>query len=259
MKQNIYFNGKHWHCLSIFYNRKGWAKLLSFVREFYRSNIKNIDFIYYTFSTLNGDRLDVILSFKTSKLSKSHIEKFFNAFLQENPSEDIKDEEWQAKVIWMPYANNSIEWNKFHLPMKILTNSELKKSAMLQSVIGLLMSSFFQDIQSIPIFLNIQMLKHLIEQHIDIFPDYVDDESVRINISAIDSYFTFKPKDILLFNMLSQWQNNNLFQYKKNPLSHYLDVYVMIREQYCCYDEGNQILSSIVLKFYKAKLKNWSI
>ncbi|MGP1547639.1 MAG: SPASM domain-containing protein [Prevotella sp.] len=41
MKQNIYFNGKQWHCLSIFYNRKGWAKLLTFVQKFYLRNIKN--------------------------------------------------------------------------------------------------------------------------------------------------------------------------------------------------------------------------
>ena len=152
-----------WFCISIYYSRKEWGKLIQEIRSFCK--IKESLFSHYIIylSEYYGENIQLVLSLPANNNDLDSIlketDKHFRSYILNNPSCETKPCHY-GKTIWCNYENNSIEWNIFEF-------SHMTKGRYLnfsQATTSLMIDLFDDDYSidnniSIAIFLCAKMLK----------------------------------------------------------------------------------------------------
>lgn len=163
-QKQLHINGITWHCLSIFYAREHIAVLLNAIKDFCESNKKELKHWSMYFSKEQGERINLVF-ISEEQHSKTFVvltEQFFERFLKENPSERLEPIPY-GFMIWMPYPNNSLVWNSFHIPHFLFANQEIRdfcqESSLLITHLYDAESSYIENVPSIATFLSVQIQK----------------------------------------------------------------------------------------------------
>lgn len=257
---NLYIehNNTRWYCLSIFYNRKGWLTLLRQLREFFLSHEGRLKNFHFRFSTLGGMRLDVIFTFYEENVNIQEIEALFLKFITTHPSSNEGCMDWVSHSIWMHYENNTLVWKKIHIPTILLEESSFKRSLKLITLLGMELSQQVEDIENIPLFLLVRLLKHPISQRIDIFSQFPFQESYAHlkGLKELDTYLYYQAPNHRLHQLLEKWDDCNEKLYNVFPQEKFfLDMYIAIREQYAASEGMNELLSQILRSYFYLKIK----
>ena len=183
-----------WFCISLFYSRKDWGKLIQEIRLFYEHNKLLFNYCIIYFSEYKGEHIRLALSLSADNdldLIQENTDRHFRSYILNNPSDETKPFQY-GKNLWCNYNNNSIAWNRFEFSPakdgKDLDFLQITSSMM----IDLLEGDFsLNNILSITIFLNTKILKiHSVilgeQSHIII------DNALRelTQIPAYQSFFT---------------------------------------------------------------------
>jgi len=151
-----------WFCISFFYSRKDWGKILKEIFSYYKQNESLFKCCMVYLSDDRGEHIRLELSLSTDNdldLIQKETDKHFRSFIASNPSCEAKSFDYGEKI-WCNYANNSIEWNRFKFNHSA-NNSYFDFS---QST-SYLMIDFLEDDYSLDnafstaIFLSVKMLK----------------------------------------------------------------------------------------------------
>ncbi len=251
-------NGTNWYCLSVFYAKKRWIYLLRCLRKFYNAYELSLDFFYFRFSAIGGERLDVIMTFRVDYIRPEDIETFFRNFIKNNPSRQDFDNEWISHSIWMPYKNDSVEWKKFHMPGFIFKDDATRENLCNLSVVGLYLSELVDDIDSVLLFLLVKLLRYPILYKVDIFSQLHSACSVPFisQLEVLDSYLNYQFQEFLPAYCLSKWENSNEIYCLKKQYEHFWGTYVSLREQYGVIGKPvNEILTCILIEYLHNRIK----
>ena len=104
-----------WFCISLFYSRKEWGKLMQVIRTFYKQNELLFNNCIIYLSEDKGEHIRLALSLSADNdlnLIQQETDRYFRSFISNNPSNEAKPFQY-GKSIWGNYTNNSIEWNRF--------------------------------------------------------------------------------------------------------------------------------------------------
>lgn len=246
--------------LSIFYSRTEWAVLLKEISKFYMAHKNLISFIYFRFSFYLGDHIDLIIN--SCYLDKVQLYEAFQDFVTKSPSDASQLYEWRGYDLWQHYENNTVHVDIFHFDDRIINykKKELDFISMLSRA-GLNICGSFDDIDSIYLFLIVQVLKYPIMRK-DKFLNWV---GINVNheivssdvINLLDSYFLFSPTDGRLYKDVRSWESYNNDMFNKNvsqKVSYFFYVYNEIKLQYNIGGYQNEILSSVIMSYYQAKI-----
>lgn len=259
MKTHFFeIDGINWYCLSIFYAKNQWIYLLRHLKKFYKTYELLLDFFYYRFSIISGERLDLIMTFKVDDIISDDIEAFFQDFVKKNPSKQDNNNKWISHTIWMPYNNNSIEWKKIHIPDIILKDNVTREELFQVSIIGLYLSDLIEDIDSILLFLLVKILKYPILQKLDIFSQLYCSDSLQLvlNTELLDAYLNYQFQEHFPKQCLSKWEKCNELHYLENQKEHFFNAYVNLREQYGVISKKkNEQLTYILIEYLREKIK----
>jgi hypothetical protein len=117
------------------------------------------------FSREQGERVNLV--FIPEKIEIEHtlplrIEQFFEQFLKENPSENLYAIPY-GSILWIPYPNNSLVWNAFHIPCFLFESQKIRDFAQTTSALIANLydaeSSYEENVASISIFLSVKLQK----------------------------------------------------------------------------------------------------
>ena len=104
-----------WFCISLYYSRKEWGRLLREVQTFYENKKPLFEHYIIQLSEENGEHIQLALSL-SSESNLEAIQKqtdiYFRAFMSSYPSTEPKPFRYGARI-WGNYTNNSVEWNRF--------------------------------------------------------------------------------------------------------------------------------------------------
>jgi hypothetical protein len=189
----LHINGITWHCLSIFYARKNIAVLLNAINDFCETNKTYLKHWSMYFSRELGERINLVfISENQNQEISALIEEYFERFLKENPSEDLHSIPY-GFILWIPYSNNSLVWNAFHIPHFLFTSKEIRDFAQATSqlIVGLYdaESSCKENTTAIALFMFVKLWK---KQGL-ILPETVDPEIVE----TLQSYWEYEEDDLL--------------------------------------------------------------
>lgn len=246
--------------LSIFYGRNQWAVLLKEISYFYVTHKNLISFIYFRFSYYLGDHIDLVVD--SCFLDKVQLYEVFQDFVTNTPSDTSQLLEWRGYDLWKHYDNNTVYADIFHFDDRIIycKNKELNFISMLSRA-GLNICVNFDDIDSIYLFLIVQALKYPIMRK----DKFLNGVGINVNheivssdvINLLDSYLLFCPMDGSLYEEVLLWEtyNNNIFHKSVlQKVSYFYFVYNEIKLQYNIGGYQNEILSSVIMSYYQAKI-----
>ena len=104
-----------WFCISLYYARKEWGRLLREIQTFYESKKPLFEHYIIQLSEESGEHVQLALSLPTdSDLEEIQKETdiYFRDFMSSHPSSDPKPFRYGARI-WGYYNNNSVEWNRY--------------------------------------------------------------------------------------------------------------------------------------------------
>ena len=112
--------------------------------------------------------------------------------MKEKPSENLHPIPYGSSI-WLPYPNNSLVWNGFHIPYFLFTSQEIRDFSQATSFLIANLydgeSSYNENVLSIAAFLSVQLRK---QQNIAL-PTIADTESAE----TIQSYWDWEDEDLL--------------------------------------------------------------
>lgn len=206
----VVINGITWYCLSVFYARKDFHKIIFAAKSFYHDNKDTLTHFSMYSSTMQGERLDIVISSKQEYKEKifTKMDDFFQNFVNTIPSNSNYSFP-NGNVLWCDYKNNNVVWNKFHIPHFFIFNEDC--------------TDFFH---------NASIL---------IFEFYDESMSYADNITTLNAFFTTK---LYLSSLSDDSQKlfiNQLksFDFEKSTVSENLEVI----SQYCLYVAEEELQS----------------
>ena len=180
-----------WFCISLYYSRKEWGKLMQEIRSFCKSKESLFSHKIIYLSEYYGENIQLVFSLPANnndlELIQEETDSHFRSYILNNPSGETKPCHY-GKTIWCNYTNNSIEWNIFEF-------SHMTKSRYLNFLhaTSSLMIDLFEDDYSINntisivIFLSVKMLK--------IYSVISDNQSVGNIINKVANNLLYKSRD----------------------------------------------------------------
>ena len=104
-----------WFCISLYYSRKEWGRLLREIRSYYEMKKPLFTHCTLFLSEEHGEHVQVALSLSADsdlEALQQETDDYFRAFMSSYPSFEPKPFRYGAHL-WGNYANNSVEWNRF--------------------------------------------------------------------------------------------------------------------------------------------------
>ena len=153
-----------WFCVSFFYSKKNWGKLIQEIQLFYEQKKMLLNYCIISLSEDKGEHIKLILSSSANKkyldLIQKDIDKYFHSFISDNPSNKDKQFQYGEENLWCNYDNNSIEWNKFLIYPSIYNQYINYSQATSSLILHLLADNYsLSNVFSISIFLSTRTLK----------------------------------------------------------------------------------------------------
>ncbi len=211
----VILNKITWYCISVYYAKTESHSLLSFIRLFCLDNKELIDSCSLFFSKDQGEHINI--AFTSNVLDKEYvsgvIQKDFSFFLQNKPSHTLEKAQ-HGHVLWIDYPNNSLVWNRFHIPIGMFQEPLLGSFASLTSSLVVELydedSSFEENVATILSFFHIRLLK-LQMPAIDIS---TEEDTGLLGFSAkiseametFDSFWYYSPDEADGLSLLSNWE-----------------------------------------------------
>ncbi|MCL2651164.1 MAG: hypothetical protein FWD60_09110 [Candidatus Azobacteroides sp.] len=190
----LYINDITWHCFSVFYARKNIAALLNAINDFYEINKNYLTHLSFYFSNQQGERINLVFISEKQHSEKlvAFIEEYFERFLKEHPSESLYPIPY-GSIIWLPYPNNSLIWNGFHIPRFLFESREVRDFSQATSLLIANLydteSSYNENVISIEMFLSVQLWK----QQNTTLPITTNPELAE----TLQSYWEYEDEDLL--------------------------------------------------------------
>ncbi len=212
----VVLNKITWHCISVYYAKPEWHSLLSFIRLFCLENKELIDSCSLFFSRDQGEHLNI--AFTSNALEKEDvsrvIQESFSSFLQNKPSHTLEKLQY-GHVLWIDYPNNSLVWNRFHIPIGIFQEPLLGSFVSLTSSLVVELydedSSYEENIATILSFFRIRLLKLQMPTigNITVGEDTALSEfSAKMSgaMEAFDSFWYYSLDEADDLSFLSNWE-----------------------------------------------------